>query len=104
MVGTVTYWNLERQFGFVVTDDGQEEFYVGTGPVARPANFKGTRVRFDRATKNDDASWIQKLNDGKLRDADGIDPRNPRRPRRPGVKPAAANVVVIDPDGSGGVS
>jgi hypothetical protein len=40
------------------------------------------------------------LNDGKLRDADGIDARNPRPPRRTwkgaAKKPVAVNVVVID--------
>jgi cold shock CspA family protein len=30
MVGTIKYWNSEKQFGFLVTEDGQE-FYVGAG-------------------------------------------------------------------------
>jgi cold shock CspA family protein len=97
MVGTIRYWNSEKQFGFVVTEDGRE-FYVGAGPFTRRADFEGTRVRFDRQVKRpDDAVWTQKLNDGRFRDTGGIDPRNPRPPRRPGAtKPVAVNVVVID--------
>jgi cold shock CspA family protein len=96
MVGTIKYWNSEKQFGFLVTEDGQE-FFVGAGPSTRRADFEGTPVRFDRQVKRPDDVWTQKLNDGILRDMDGIDPRNPRRPRRPGAKPVAVNVVVIDP-------
>jgi cold shock CspA family protein len=103
MVGTIRYWNSEKQFGFIVTEDGQE-FYVGAGPLTRGTDFDGTRVRFERRVKRPDAAvWTQKLNDGRLRDAD-VDPRNPRPPRRPGAKPVAMNVVVIDPDDSGGRS
>jgi cold shock CspA family protein len=98
MVGTIRYWNPEKQFGFAVTEDG-EEFYVGAGPFTRRVDFEGTRVRFDRQLKNPDASWTRRLNDGRLRDTDGIDPRNPRPPRRPRAKPVAVNVVVIDPAG-----
>ncbi len=94
-LGTIRYWNLEKQFGFAVTDDGRE-FYVGTGPLPRGADFEGTRVRFDRQVKRPDDVWTQKLNDGRLRDTDGIGPRNPRRPRRPRAKPVAVNVVVIE--------
>jgi cold shock CspA family protein len=95
MVGTIKFWSSEKQFGFLVTEDGQE-FFVGGGPVARPADFEGTRVRFDRQVKRPDDVWTQKLNDGRLRDTDGIDPRNPRPPRRPRAKPVAVNVVVLD--------
>lgn len=102
MVGTIKYWNSEKQFGFLVTEDGQE-FYVGAGPFTRRADFERTRVRFDRQVKRPDDAWTQKLNDGRLRDAD-IDPRNPRPPRRPRVKPIATNVVVIDSDDPGGRS
>jgi cold shock CspA family protein len=99
MVGTIKYWNSEKQFGFLVTEDGQE-FYVGAGPLTRGADFEGTRVRFDRQVKRPDgAVWTQKLNDGRLRDAD-VDPRNPRPPRRPRAKPVATNVVVLDGGGS----
>jgi cold shock CspA family protein len=42
MVGTIKYWNSEKQFGFLVTEDGQE-FYVGAGPFTRRADFEGTR-------------------------------------------------------------
>jgi hypothetical protein len=103
MVGTIKYWNSEKQFGFAVTDDGQE-FFITAGRFARPAvssgrllwaNLEGKRIRFDRATKSPDA-WTRRLNDGKLRDADGIDSRNPRPPRHPREKPVATNVVVID--------
>jgi cold shock CspA family protein len=96
MVGTIKYWNSEKQFGFLVTEDGQE-FYVGAGPFTRRADFEGTRVRFDRQGKRPDAPWIRRLNDGKLRDVDGINHRKPRPLRRPGAtKPVAVNVVVID--------
>jgi cold shock CspA family protein len=103
MVGTVKFWNTERQFGFAVTEDGQE-FYITAGRFTRPAarsgqlhwvNLEGKRIRFDRAMKSPDA-WTRRLNDGKLRDADGIDSRNPRPPRRPQEKPVATNVVVIE--------
>jgi hypothetical protein len=103
MVGTIRYWNSEKQFGFAVTEDGQE-FFVGAGPFTRRADFEGTRVRFDRQAKRPDDVWTQKLNDGRLRDADGIDSRNPRPPRPPRAKPIATNVVVIDPDDPGGRS
>jgi hypothetical protein len=95
MVGTIRFWDSERQFDFAVTEDGQE-FYVGAGPFTRGSDFEGTRVRFDRQVKRPDDVWTQKLNDGRLRDTNGIDPRNPRRPRRPRAKPVAVNVVVID--------
>ena len=95
-LGTIRYWNSETKFGFAVTDDG-EEFYVGAGPSTRRADFEGSRVQFDRQVKRPDDAWTQKLNDGRLRDTDGIDPRNPRRPRRPRTKPVAVNVVVVDP-------
>jgi cold shock CspA family protein len=105
MVGTIKYWNSEKQFGFLVTEDGQE-FYVGAGPFTRRADFEGTRVRFDRLVKRSDDAWTRKLNDGTLRDADGIDPRNPRPPRRTwkgkAKKPVAVNVVVIDTADPGG--
>jgi hypothetical protein len=52
------------------------------------------------AKKSDD-TWTQRLNDGRLRDTVGVNARNPKPPRRPREKPAAANVVVIDPDDSG---
>jgi len=105
MEGIIKFWDSERQFGFVVTEDGRE-FYVGAGRFTRPAarsgrllwvDLEGKRIRFDRATKSPDAAWTRMLNDGKLRDADGIDTRNPRSPRRPREKPVATNVVVIDP-------
>jgi cold shock CspA family protein len=104
MVGIVKFWNEQKQFGFAVTDDGKE-FYLRAGgftlPAARGgqlhwANLEGKRIRFDRATKSPDAAWTRMLNDGTLRDADGIDARNPRPPRRPGAKPVATNVVVLD--------
>jgi cold shock CspA family protein len=105
MDGIIKFWNSEKQFGFAVTEAG-EEFYVSAGRFAHPAarsgrllwaNLEGTRVRFDRAkTNSTDAAWTRKLNDGTLRDAD-VDPRNPRPPRRPRTKPVATNVVVIDP-------
>ena len=104
MVGTIKFWNAERQFGFAVTEDGQE-FYITAGRFTRPAassgrllwaDLEGKGIQFDRATKNPDASWTRMLNDGKLRDADGIDSRNPRPPRRPREKPVATNVVVIE--------
>ena len=105
MVGTIRYWNSEKQFGFAATEDGQE-FCVPAGRFARPtvrsgrllwADLEGTRIQFDRATmKSSDASWTRMLNDGTLREADGIVPRNPRPPRRPRAKPVAVNVVVID--------
>jgi cold shock CspA family protein len=103
MVGTIKYWNSEKQFGFLVTEDGQE-FYIGAGPLTRGADFEGTRVRFDRQVKRPDDAWTQKLNDGRFRDTDGIDPRNPRPPRRPRAKPVAVNVVAIDPYDPGGRS
>jgi cold shock CspA family protein len=105
MVGTIRYWNSEKQFGFAVTEDGQEEFYITAGRFTRPAessgrlllaNLEGKRVRFDRQVKRPDDVWTQKLNDGRLRDAAGVDSRNPRPPRRPREKPAAVNVVVIE--------
>jgi len=104
MVGTIKYWNSEKQFGFAVTEDGQE-FYVPAGRFTRPAarrgrllwvDLEGKRIQFDRATKSPDAAWTRMLNDGTLRDADGIDSRNPRPPRRPRAKPIATNVVVLD--------
>jgi cold shock CspA family protein len=98
--GIVKFWDSAKQFGFITTDDGRE-FYLGAGPFTRRADFEGTRVRFDRQVKRPDDGWTQKLNDGRLRDAD-VDPRNPRRPRRPRAKPVAVNVVVIDPDDPGG--
>ena len=91
MEGTIKFWNPEKQFGFVVTDDGQE-FYTS----ARRINLEGKRVRFDRETKRPEDVWNQKLNDGRLRDTDGIDARNPRPPRRPREKPVATNVTVIE--------
>ena len=95
MVGTIKYWNSEKQFGFLVTEDGRE-FYVGAGPLTRGADFEGTRIRFDRAkTKSPDASWTRMLNDGRLRDLN-VNARNPRPPRRPGAKPVATNVVALD--------
>jgi cold shock CspA family protein len=51
IVGTIRYWNSEKQFGFLVTEDGQES-YVGAGPFTRQADFEGTRVRFDRQVKS----------------------------------------------------
>ena len=105
MVGTIRYWNSEEQFGFAVTDDGQE-FYVGAGRFTRPAarsgrmiwaDLEGKRVQFDRQVKRPDDVWTQKMNDGRLRDADGIASRNPRPPRPRRAKPVAVNVVVIDP-------
>jgi hypothetical protein len=98
-LGTIRYWNLEKQFGFAVTDEGQE-FYIGAGHLAGRSNLEGTRIRFDRQVKRPDDAWTQKLNDGRLRDAN-VDPRNPRKPRHPREKPAAAN-VVIDPSDPGG--
>jgi len=108
MVGTIRYWNSEKQFGFAVTEDGQE-FYVPAGRFTRPAvrsgrllwaDLEGTRIQFDLATtKSPDASWTRMLNDGTLRDTD-VNPRNPRPPRRPGAKPVATNVVVLDGGGS----
>jgi cold shock CspA family protein len=96
MVRTIRYWNPEKQFGFVVTQDGQE-FYVGAGHLTGRADLEGPRIRFDRAkTKSPDSSWTRMLNDGRLRDTDGINPRNPRPPRRPGARPVATNVVVLD--------
>jgi hypothetical protein len=59
-------------------------------------DLEGKRIQFDRATKSPDAAWTRMLNDGTLRDADGIDSRNPRPPRRPRAKPIATNVVVIE--------
>ena len=103
MFGVIKYWSSEKQFGFLVAEDGQE-FYVGAGPLTRGADFEGTRVRFDRQVKRRDDAWTQRLNDGRLRDADGIDARNPRPPRRPREKPVATNVVVIAPDDPGGRS
>src|ERR1700739_743515 len=95
MVGTITYWNSEKQFGFAVTEDG-EEFYVGAGHFTSRVDVEGTRIRFDRAkTKSPDASWTGMLNDGRFRDTTGINPRNPRPPRRPRAQPAAPTVVVI---------
>jgi len=94
--GIVKFWDSAKQFGFIATEYG-EEFYIGAGPFTRRADFEGTRVRFDRQVKRPDDAWTQKLNDGRLRDTDGIDPRNPRRPRRPRTKPVAVNVVVVDP-------
>jgi cold shock CspA family protein len=102
MVGTIRYWNSEKQFGFVVTEDGQK-FYVGADPVTRRTYFEGAKVRFDSVKRSDD-SWTKKMNDGTLRDTNGVNHRNPRPPRRPGAKPVAMNVVVIDPDDPGGRS
>jgi cold shock CspA family protein len=106
-LGTIRFWNSEKRFGFATTDDGQE-FYIGAAGLTGRANIEGTRIQFDRATKRPDASWTQMLNDGALRDADGIDPRNPRPPRRTWTgaakKPVAVNVVVIDPSDPGGRS
>jgi hypothetical protein len=104
MVGTIKFWNSEKQFGFAVTEDGQE-FYIGARHLTRPAahsgrllwaNLEGKQIRFDRQVKRPDDVWTQKLNDGRLRDAAGVDSRNPRPPRRPREKPAAVNVVVIE--------
>ena len=104
MEGIIKFWNPEKQFGFAVTEDGQE-FYVSVGRFTLPAarsgqlhwvNLEGKRIRFDRATKSPDAAWTRMLNDGTLRDMDGIDTRNPRPPRRPQEKPVATNVVVIE--------
>jgi cold shock CspA family protein len=107
MVGVIKFWDSDKNFGFVITEDGQE-FYLGAAAkrIAQRYGFRfleGTRIRFDSAKKSDDA-WTRRLNDGKLRDADGIDSRNPRPPRRPRVKPIATNVVVIDSDDPGGRS
>jgi cold shock CspA family protein len=112
MVGIVKFWNPEKQFGFAVTEDGQE-YYIAAAHIVRPpsrsgqlhwTNLEGKRIRFDRAeTKSPDA-WIRMLNDGTLRDEDGIDLRNPRPPRRLRTKPVAVNVVVIDPADPGGRS
>jgi cold shock CspA family protein len=98
MEAIIKFWDSEKQFGFVVTEDGQE-FYVGAAAkrIAQRDGFRfleGTRIRFDSAKKSDNA-WTKRLNDGKLRDAD-VDPRNPRPPRRPREKPVATNVVVIE--------
>jgi cold shock CspA family protein len=110
MVGTIKFWNTDRQFGFAATEDG-EEFYFSVGCLARPAaqsvqlhlaNLEGKRIEFDRAPNRPDAAWTWMLNDGRLRDTNGIDARNPRPPRRHRVKPTAVNVVVIDPDDPGG--
>ncbi len=99
--GIVKFFDSAKQFGFIVTEDGQE-FYIGAGPLTRGADFEGTRVRFDRAkTKSPDTSWTRMLNNGRLRDLDGVDARNPRPPRRPRTKPVATNVVAIDPDPGG---
>jgi cold shock CspA family protein len=102
MEAIVKFWNAERQFGFAVTEDGQE-FYVSAGSfinravsTGRLVNLEGKRIRFDRATKSPDAAWTRRLNAGKLRDAAGIDARNPRPPRRPQEKPAAVNVIVLE--------
>jgi len=107
MVGTIKFWNAERQFGFAVTDAGKE-FYVSIGRFTRPpaaarsgqlpcnADLEGKRIRFDRATKSPDASWMKSLNEGKLRDAGGIDARNPRPPRLLRERSVATNVVVIE--------
>lgn len=104
MLGIVKFWHAEKQFGFAVTEDGQE-FYVSVSRFTRPAarsgqlhwaNLEGKRIRFDRATKSPDAAWTRMLNDGTLRDTDGIDTRNPRPPRPPRAKPVAVNVVVIE--------
>jgi cold shock CspA family protein len=103
-LGTIRFWNSEKRFGFATTDDGQE-FYIGAAGLTGRINIEGTRIRFDRATKSPEAAWTRMLNNGTLRDADGIDPRNPRPPRRTWTsatkKPVATNVVVIDPDDSG---
>jgi cold shock CspA family protein len=103
MEATVKFWNAEKNFGFAVTDAGKE-FYLSIGRFNRlaarggqlPADLEGRRIRFDRATKSHDASWMKSLNEGKLRDAAGVDARNPRPPRRPQERPVATNVVVIE--------
>jgi hypothetical protein len=104
MVGTIRYWNSEKQFGFAVTDDGQE-FYVPVGRFTRPAarggklpcnaDLEGKRIRFDRATKSPESSWMKSLNEGKLRDAN-VDTRNPRPPRLLRERPVATNVVIVE--------
>jgi cold shock CspA family protein len=100
MVGTVKFWNAEKQFGFAVTDDGKE-FYLCVGRFNRlaarggqlPCDLEGKRIRFDRATKSPDAAWTRMLNEGKLRDAN-VDTRNPRPPRLLRERPVATNVVI----------
>ena len=102
-LGTIRFWNSEKRFGFATTDDGQE-FYIGAAGLTGRTNIEGTRIQFDRQGNCPDAPWIRRLNDGKLRDMDGVDPRNPRPTRPPRVKPVAINVVVIDPSDPGGRS
>jgi cold shock CspA family protein len=91
MEGIIKFWNPEKLFGFVVADDGQE-FYTS----ARRINLEGKRVRFDLETKSPDDVWTQKLNDGRLRDAEGVNSRNPRPPRPTSFKPTATNVTVLE--------
>jgi cold shock CspA family protein len=102
MEGTIKFWNAEKNFGFAVTDAGKE-FYLSIGRFNRlaarggqlPADLEGRRIRFDRATKSHDASWMKSLNEGKLRDAN-VDTRNLRPPRLLRERPVATNVVVIE--------
>jgi len=108
MEGIVKFWNAERQFGFAVTEDGQE-FYVGgsrfTSPAAssellRLADLEGKKIQFDRQVKSSDDPWTDSLNEGNLRDLDGINPRNPHPPRRTWTgavrKPVAVNIVLLN--------
>jgi hypothetical protein len=104
MEATVKFWNDQKQFGFALTDDGKE-FYIRAGGFARPAaarnsllrwaDLEGKRIRFDRATKSPESSWMKSLNEGKLRDAN-VDARSPRPPRLLRERPVATNVVVIE--------
>lgn len=93
MIGRIKFWNSEKQFGFVVTEDGRE-FYVGSGNFTRPF-FEGARVQFEQKAEGSKAYWAG-LSEGKFRDKDGINHRNPRRPRPGCVRPLAVRVVVIE--------
>jgi hypothetical protein len=46
MVGTIKFWNAERQFGFAVTEDGLE-FYISAGRFTRPAARSGRLLWVD---------------------------------------------------------
>ena len=105
MEATIKFWNVDRGFGFALTDEGKE-FYLRAGGFVRPAtaprnsllrwaDLEGKRIRFDRAEKSPEAAWTRMLNEGKLRDAN-VDTRNPRPPRLLRERPVATNIVIVE--------
>lgn len=46
MLGTITKYNYEKLYGFILGDDNQEYFFANADFKNNPKKFKGKRVKF----------------------------------------------------------